>query len=175
MCHFKLQKVLIAFLFSLAIYSCSNKNFSVQLAPIPTTEKFINDSLSIWGASIVKGDDKLYHMYYSIWNKNFGWAWVTHSEIAHAVSDSPFGPYQFKDLTLPARGAQYWDGLCTHNPTVHKFSNKYYLYYMGNTGDGVIVGTPQKVQLNWTHRNNQRIGVAWPTIQTGLGSVPISH
>ncbi|MEM9080499.1 MAG: glycoside hydrolase family protein, partial [Verrucomicrobiota bacterium] len=46
-------------------------------------------------------------------------------------------------------------GLCTHNPTVHHFDGTYYLYYMGNTGDGKPMAT-----LNWSHRNNQLIGVA---------------
>jgi predicted GH43/DUF377 family glycosyl hydrolase len=38
---------------------------------------------------------------------------------------------------------------------VLKFGAKYYLYYMGNTGD-----RKKTNGLNWTHRNNQRIGVA---------------
>lgn len=108
----------------------------------------------------MKGDDGLYHMYYSRWEKKLGWAWVTDSEIAHATSESPFGPFKFKGVTLPPRGAQYWDGLCTHNPTVHRFNGKYYLYYMGNTGDGKVVSTPGHAKLNMKHRNNQRIGVA---------------
>ena len=116
--------------------------------------------MSIWGGSLVKGEDGLYHLYYSRWPKRLGWAWVTHSEIAHAVAESPLGPYTFQDVTLPPRGAEFWDGLCTHNPTVHRFDGKYYLYYMGNTGDGKVVGMPGKPQLNWLHRNNQRIGVA---------------
>ncbi|MEM9987513.1 MAG: glycoside hydrolase family protein, partial [Bacteroidota bacterium] len=54
----------------------------------------------------------------------------------------------------------YWDGMTTHNPTVHKIEGKYYLYYMGTTGDRAIVSQPGKPKLNWQHRNNQRIGVA---------------
>ena len=118
------------------------------------------DEFSHWGGSLVKGDDGLYHMYYSRWKKDLGWAWVTHSEIAHATSKTPFGPFEFKNLALPARGAEFWDGLCTHNPTVHKFDDKYYLYYMGNTGDGINTCKPGDLKINWTHRNNQRIGVA---------------
>lgn len=135
-------------------------NFKVEFEKVPLSAKFINDSMSIWGASIVKGDDGLYHMFYSRWKKKLGWAWETHSEIAHAVSESPFGPFRHKDVALPVRGAEFWDGLCTHNPTVHKFKDKYYLYYMGNTGDGKSYSTPGKVKLNPVHRNNQRIGVA---------------
>ena len=81
---------------------------------------------------------------------------MTHSEVAHAVADEPFGPYRFTDVALPARSAQYWDGHYTHNPTIHFFEGKYYLYYAGNFGDGVNIQNG----LNMTHRNNQRIGVA---------------
>lgn len=134
--------------------------FKLRLGKAPLSAKFESDTQSIWGGSLVKGDDGLYHMYYSRWPKALGWAWVTHSEIAHAVARSPFGPFAFKDVALPMRGAEFWDGLCTHNPTVHRFGDKFYLYYMGNTGDGKVTGSPGKHKLNWIHRNNQRIGVA---------------
>ena len=144
--------------------SCTVKtredSFTLTLGKVPLTAKFENDSMSIWGGSLVKGEDNLYHMYYSRWPKKLGWAWVTHSEIAHAVSKSPFGPFEYKETVLPVRGAEFWDGLCTHNPTIHKFEGKYYLYYMGNTGDGINMCEPGKLKLNWQHRNNQRIGVA---------------
>ncbi|HEX9600697.1 MAG TPA: glycoside hydrolase family protein, partial [Mariniflexile sp.] len=76
-------------------------------------------------------------------------------------SKSPFGPFEYKETVLPVRGAEFWDGLCTHNPTVHTFDGKYYLYYMGNTGNAINVTKPGlRDKLNWEHRNNQRIGVA---------------
>ena len=103
-----------------------------------------------------RGDDGKYHLFYSRWPSALGHlAWVTHSEVAHAVADHPLGPYRHVDVALPVRGKNFWDGLCTHNPTVVRFGQKYYLYYMGNTGDGLALP-----DLNWTHRNNQRIGVA---------------
>ncbi len=131
-------------------------DFQKLLQPLPPPAKFSDPDYYIWCGSAVKGEDGKYHLFYSRWPRQLGHnAWVTHSEIAHAVSDSAFGPYQHRDVALPARGKQFWDGLCTHNPTIQKFGGKYYLYYMGNTGDGVNMKT-----LNWTHRNNQRIGVA---------------
>ncbi|MCB1120983.1 MAG: glycoside hydrolase family protein, partial [Verrucomicrobiae bacterium] len=136
------------------------KDYRVVLGKVPLSAKFYDDTWSIWGGSLVQGDDGLYHLFYSRWERALGFAWVTDSEVAHAVSSSPFGPFEFKDVALPPRGAEFWDGLCTHNPTVHKFGDKYYLYYMGNTGDGVVKGSPGKEELNWVHRNNQRIGVA---------------
>lgn len=134
----------------------SEKPFALKLGKVPMTAKFDGGTWSNWGGSMVKGEDGLYHLFYSRWEKSLGWAWVTDSEVAHAVSKGPHGPFEFKDVALAPRGAEYWDGLCTHNPTVQKFDGKYYLYYMGNTGDGVVV----KKGLNYSHRNKQRIGVA---------------
>lgn len=152
----------------IAFNSCDQKNndkatpgeldLHSMIQPIPATAKFINDSSYIWCGTMVKSHiDQKYHLFYSRWPREYGFsAWVTSSEVAHAVSDSPFGPFEFKDVTLPHRGPEYWDGMYTHNPTVHFFDGKYYLYYTGNFGDGKITSP----DLNWTHRNNQRIGVA---------------
>ena len=133
-------------------------NLQPMLQPIPLPAKFINDTSFIWCGTMVKSHiDQKYHLFYSRWPRKLGMnAWVTHSEVAHAVSDSPFGPFEYKSIALPVRGKEYWDGLVTHNPTVHFYNGKYYLYYTGNTGDGIAM----KSQLNFSHRNNQRIGVA---------------
>ena len=137
---------------------CGDLDLKRKLGPVPPSAKFINDSFYIWCGTLVKSHiDQKYHLFYSRWDRKLGMqAWVSHSEVAHATADTPFGPFKFKSVALPLRGAAYWDGMMTHNPTVHYFNGKYYLYYTGNTGDGISV----KNQLNWTHRNNQRIGVA---------------
>ncbi len=145
---------------TISVLSCQTKpqqlDLNSMMRDVPSTAKFAIDSTYVWGGSLIEGDDGLYHMFYSTWHQKYGWdAWVTHSYVAHAVSASPFGPFKHKDVALPARGAEYWDGSCTHNPNIRKFGDKYYLYYMGNTGDGKY-----HVGLNYTHRNNQRIGVA---------------
>ncbi|MRR52863.1 MAG: hypothetical protein EG825_18490, partial [Rhodocyclaceae bacterium] len=127
-----------------------------MLQPAPATARFTHAEYNIWCGSAVKGEDGQYHLFYSRWPRALGHkAWVTHSEVAHAISDSPFGPWQHRDVALPARGTNYWDGSCTHNPTVLRFGRKFYLYYMGNYGDSIA-----RAPLNWEHRNRQRIGVA---------------
>ena len=131
-------------------------DFNAMLQPVPATAKWIDPAYNIWCGSEIKGDDGKYHLFYSRWSRKLGHvAWVTHSEVAHAVSDSPFGPWTHHDVALPARGTNFWDGSCTHNPTIIRIGKKYYLYYMGNYGNGVV-----QSPLNWTHRNHQRIGVA---------------
>ena len=110
----------------------------------------------IWCGSMVRGEDGKYHLFYSRWPRKFGHnAWVSHSEVARAVASDPLGPYTHVEVVLPARGRSFWDGSCTHNPTVVRVGELYCLYYMGNVGDEI----PQE-SLNWTHRNHQRIGVA---------------
>jgi len=135
----------------------SDLDLNAMIQPVPTNAIFRDANFEIWCGSAVKGDDGKYHLYYSRWPRKFGHkAWVTHSEIAHAVADSPLGPYKHVGVILPARGKEFWDGMCTHNPTVIRAKDgKFCLYYMGNTGDGVVMRP-----LNWMHRNNQRIGVA---------------
>jgi hypothetical protein len=123
--------MVIAVLVTAGVYAQTAPDFKIEFGRVAASSVFKSDTMSIWGGSLVKGEDGLYHLYYSRWPKHLGWVWVTHSEIAHAVSASPFGPFAFKDVTLPPRGAAYWDGLCTHNPTVHRFDGRYYLYYMG--------------------------------------------
>ncbi len=131
-------------------------DFPALLQPAPLSGRFSHPDYYIWCGSAIRGDDGLYHLYYSRWPRAHGFnAWVTHSEVAHATSPTPFGPWEHRDLALPPRGQAFWDGLCTHNPTIQRFGGLYYLYYMGNRGDGRVTEG-----LNWTHRNNQRVGVA---------------
>lgn len=131
-------------------------NLSRWIQPLRETSIFSDPEYNIWCGSVVEGDDGKFHMFYSRWPRSTGHlAWVTHSEVARAVSDSPFGPFRHAEVVLPERDRKFWDGACTHNPTIVRIGAKFYLYYMGNTGD-----RESTRDLNWQHRNNQRIGVA---------------
>lgn len=141
----------------------TDPDLATRMQPIPTSAVFSDPDYYIWGGSMVRGDDGKCHLYYSRWPRSLGhYAWVTHSEVAHAVADSPLAEMRHADVALPERGRQHWDGMCTHNPNVHRFDGKYYLYYMGNTGDRSL-GREQAAsadQIDWQHRNLQRVGVA---------------
>jgi len=131
-------------------------DFSRWLQPVPAGAVFQHPDWCIWCGSAVRGDDGNYHLFYSRWPSRLGHkAWVTHSEVARAVAEKPEGPYRHVEVVLPARGEKFWDGSCTHNPTILRVGKKFCLYYMGNYGDGVV-----QQPLNWIHRNHQRIGVA---------------
>ena len=61
----------IVFIISIMI-SCSPKekvvkmpDLKITLGKVEARSVFKNDSMSIWGASLVKGEDSLYHLFYS--------------------------------------------------------------------------------------------------------------
>jgi hypothetical protein len=151
----------------LAQYSGESLDFRNLIPENPEKHIFSMPGYNIWCNGVVKGDDGKYHMFFSRWPESRGFdAWVTHSEVAHAVSDHLFGPYQFSDVALPARGNQFWDGAMTHNPHVMRHKGKYYLYYTANGGSGYWDNTADTVMPRmdhpewWVNRNNQRVGVA---------------
>lgn len=137
-----------------------------RIGTVPGDSGYIDDNYWIWGSSVVKGDDGLYHMYVSRWSKQlpFHFAWMTDCEIVHAVSENACGPYRFSDVALPKRGAQYWDGQSCHNPKIIRHQDKYILYYMGSTHPFEPLTYPEASDLNSKYcvvgRANKRIGIA---------------
>jgi hypothetical protein len=120
----------------------------------------------VWDPSVIKGDDGLYHMFASRWPKtiNFHPGWMVKSEVIHATSETLAGPYTFQSVVFPARGAEYWDGRATHNPTIRKHGDTYILFYMGSTHPFPDVPTGEHISLA-DHRSilgraNKRIGIA---------------
>lgn len=149
-----------------AFASSENKAsaFIDRLLPAPKNGGFQDDNYWIWGSSVIKGEDGNYHMFASRWSKDVGFGnWVTNSQIVHAISSHPEGPYQFYSEVLPVRGSEYWDGMCTHNPRIIKYKDQYLLYYFGNTYDFEYpsMEQPDVSQENWRAAwMNKRIGVA---------------
>ncbi len=136
-----------------------------NLKPAPRTPAFESEGYWSWGSSVIKDNDGMYHMFVSRFPKSlpFHPGWMIASEIVHATSTTPEGPYTFSDVALPARGAEYWDGRSTHNPRILKYKDKYYLIYMGSTHP---FEEPTYDQLTldskWciVGRANKRIGLA---------------
>ncbi|WP_026809565.1 glycoside hydrolase family protein [Arenibacter latericius] len=123
-----------------------------------------------WGSSIIKESDGKYHLFYSRWKKEYGFTgWLTHSEIAHATSNTPAGPWKYKETVLKGRGVGYWDGVTAHNPKIKYFEGKFYLYYIATNMGGKEYTENELVEIakvgynhtNWKIlRPNQRTGVA---------------
>lgn len=106
-----------------------------RMMPVPRNSGFRMEGYWIWCGSVIKAEDGRYHMFASRWPKTQPMhpGWIFSSEIVRAVSDTPTGLYEFAEVVLPARGAQYWDGRATHNPRIMKRGKGYVLYYMGST------------------------------------------
>ena len=81
-----------------------------RIAPSPVGGGLEMEDYWVWGGAVVKDDnDGLYHMFASRCPKKrpFHPGWMVASEVVHAVSEMPEGPYRFSDVALGARGAQY--------------------------------------------------------------------
>ena len=140
----------------------SQTDLSAMMQPVPQKYAFRDSLYNIWCGSVIKGKKGKFYMFYSRWPREKGHeAWITHSEIALARADRPEGPYRHVKVVLPALGNEFWDGVCTHNPAVIAYKNKFYLYYMGSTGKSYVKPHTSYENPNWwEYRNNQRIGVA---------------
>jgi hypothetical protein len=153
------MKLVITLLVLSAISTAQDLDLGSRVQPLPAANRFAERDFFVWCGAPVKGPDGKYHLFYSRWPVRVGFApgWAIHSEIAYAVSDNPAGPYQHVNVALPPRGInpatgrKFWDADVTHNSNAFFHNGKYYLYYMGNHGDGKSYPM---------HRNNQRIGVA---------------
>jgi len=144
---------------------------SDRISEIDETNIFKTEGFYNWGGSIIQGEDGKYHLFYSRWPKESKFTgWLLFSEIAHATSDSPSGPWEYLETALEGRGKGHWDAITAHNPKIKKFEDKYYLYYIStNLGDNQGYTTDELMeiaQIGYSHDNwkilrpNQRTGIA---------------
>ena len=162
--------VMLVFSNLLAQENSDNLFLKSKLQPISEDNIFKTEGYYNWGSSIIKGEDGKYHLFYSRWKKEYKFTgWLTHSEIAHAISLNPWGPWRYQETVLTGRRGKHWDAITAHNPKIKYFEGKYYLYYcatnLGNksyTEEDLIktAGTGYS-HPNWKIlRPNQRTGVA---------------
>lgn len=130
-----MRRLLLSILCVISLAACGQNSIYKNIGEAPVGGGLEMEDFWVWGSSVIKGEDGKYHMYASRWPKylKFHPGWMIASEIVHAVSDTPEGPYEFSDVALGARGAQFWDGRSCHNPKIVKYKDDYILYYMGST------------------------------------------
>ena len=106
-------------------------DFSRRLKPIGRILEM--EGYYVWCNSPIVGEDGKIHVFFSRWKEEKGMSgWINGCEIAHAVADSPVGPYQVMDTVLAPRGDGHWDATTCHNPLIKKVNDQYLLFYMGN-------------------------------------------
>lgn len=134
-------------------------NFKDRIT-VPSKENILSqEGYFIWGASVIRDDVGMYHMFASRWEEEKTFAsWLTHSRIVRAESQNPDGPYEVVE-EITSLNTQAWSKKMAHNPTVKKIGDKYYLFYLGTTYSD---DTPDVPVTTNTHpaRFNQLIGVA---------------
>ncbi|MDX2442972.1 MAG: glycoside hydrolase family protein [Bacteroidales bacterium] len=182
------MKTLISILFSLLALACNSKKKTDSLwtyvpVPLDATEVkmgdirvlkgpgvLLDENKLVWGASVVKGEKGMFHMFFSTWDSGpdslkFGDSWVLNSTIGYAVSNYPDRDFQFKKIILKGRrfdgDTTAWDAQMVHNPHIKKFNNKYYLYYIGSYDPGKQAPGSPGESLNKRNRvqQSQTIGV----------------
>ncbi len=127
----------------------SMRSFEVTRCPIEATvcegvlqgnSVFSIKDRWVWGASVIRGDDGLYHMLYATWESGeesgvFQNSWVLHSKIGYAVSRYAHKNFEDQGIVLQGRALDgdpsAWDAQTVHNPHIRMFNGRYYLYYTG--------------------------------------------
>ncbi|MEO9475978.1 MAG: glycoside hydrolase family protein [Cyclobacteriaceae bacterium] len=130
-----LNMLLVLPLFSLAqaLPTNENRSWADRLEYIGVAVE--EPGYHVWGSSPVIGPSGKTHLFVSRWPVDAGFkAWITHSEIARYVSDSPEGPFLFKEVVLTGTETNTWDRKSPHNPHVQKVGNQYVLLYIANGG-----------------------------------------
>jgi hypothetical protein len=110
--------------------------FSRRLVPLG---RILEDPhYHIWCCSPIYDEEGRVHVFFSRWPLDAGHdGWLRVSEIAHAVSDEPGGPYEVLGTVLSGSKGEAWDAATIHNPTVQKIGSKYAMFYLGNS-DGTV-------------------------------------
>jgi hypothetical protein len=107
-------------------------SFSKRLQPIGRVLE--QEGWYVWCNSPIQGPDGKIHVFFSRWPSTKGMGgWINSSEIAHAVSAKPEGPFEFVGTVLAPRGVGFWDATTCHNPHIQFVDGKYCLFYMGNS------------------------------------------
>ena len=76
-------------------------DFSKRIGKFKKSASFSLDDYFVWCGTLTRGDDGIYYMYFSFWEKKLGFdAWVTHSKIGYAYSSDPFGEMTYGGIAL---------------------------------------------------------------------------
>jgi hypothetical protein len=138
--------------------------FHDRLLPAPRRGAFRMPDHWVWCGSSIRGDDGRYHLFASRWPKTVTfYHWATCSEVVRAVADRPEGPYQFEEVVIPRRDPSFWDGMVSHNPTIHFHDGKFLLFYIGSTFRGT---RPEEAEEG--ARFSDQWVEAWNGKRTGL-------
>jgi len=91
--------------------------------------------MHVWGSSPVMGPDGKVHLYAAQWpmdtQKDFS-GWYKDCEIAHYVSDSPEGPFEFVRIAIADQDGTF---NAPHNPSIQYIDGLYVLSFIVNSNN----------------------------------------
>jgi len=106
-------------------------SFAKHLKPVGRVLEM--EGYYVWCNSPIESEDGNIHLFFSRWDAKKGMGgWIKGSEIAHAVANSPEGPFQYVETIFSPR-AGFFDATTCHNPLIKKVDGRYCLFYMGNS------------------------------------------
>ncbi len=109
-----------------------------------------------WGGNPIKGKDDKYHIAVCRWLENTGHHGWFESEVAHCVSDNPFGPYKITK-TIVKKG---------HNPEVLKLPDGIFALHIMNSH----VYTSDKMPGPWKRIGSMRLNTRGFRTRKDFGS-----
>jgi hypothetical protein len=137
-----------------------------HILPTPRENGFRQDGYWTWDASAARGDDGRWHLFCARWPK---WlpmhpGWMVHAEIIHCVADRVVGPYEFVDVVLPRRSAEFWDGRSTYNSHVLRHGDRWVIFHGGSSHPLADLRPGDQLTTDSLHctvaRSRKRVGVA---------------
>ena len=93
----------------------------LDFEPYNISKGYHNKSYASWGGNVIYHNNK-YHLFVSQITDHLDLShWGTNSEIIRAESDYFDGPFEMKQIILKP---------FAHNPSIHKYNNKFILFYI---------------------------------------------
>ncbi|GAC16466.1 glycoside hydrolase family protein [Aliiglaciecola lipolytica] len=126
--QFSAKKLLASL--SLLPFFClaQNAEFDYQHLGVAVESK----GMHVWGSSPIIGPKGKVHLYVAQWptdtQSNFS-GWFKDCEIAHYISDSPEGPFEFVRVAVPDQNGTFNS---PHNPTIKQIDGRYVLSFIVN-------------------------------------------
>ena len=111
----------------------------------PAAHLLADEHYFVWCVTALRWTDGRIHAYYSRWPKIHAWrGWRTRSEIAHAVADSPEGPFRTTGTVISCRNPGGWSGINAHTPSARVINGRIHIYFVANKIGDYYKGSPEQ-------------------------------
>lgn len=118
------------------------------------------DGYCLGGFSVIAAGGQ-YHLFAARWLARLGYPDGANigSEIIHAISDCPEGPFSYRSTIVSSRQRGYWDSQSAADPSVIKLGDTYVMFYTGQaTPDPhtrrIGYATTRQIDGKWVRYNH---------------------